>query len=58
MEELDIIEEVTPKVTITTQDGEEHLTHAINDIVVGGHVLDYFHFDVNYGNEQISAKGS
>ena len=56
MQELDIIEEVTPKVTINTEDGEQHVTYAINDIVIGGHILDYFHFDVNYDSERISAK--
>lgn len=58
MQELDIIEEVTPKVTINTEDGEQHVTYAINDIVIGRHILDYFHFDVNYDSERISAKWS
>lgn len=58
IQELDIIEEVTPKVTINTEDGSQYVTYAINDVVIGKHVLDYFHFDVHHGNEQKSIKWS
>jgi len=57
IQELDIMEEVTPKVTINTEDGEQHVTYAINDIVIGG-IFDSFNFDVRYGNEKISAEWS
>lgn len=34
------------KVDISKTDGEVETKYALNDVVVGGNVLDYFKFDV------------
>lgn len=50
-EELDIIKEIIPKVTIQCENGDKHTTHAVNDIVIGQSIFDYYSFDIQYWRE-------
>ncbi|MCX6825521.1 MAG: hypothetical protein NTY80_04870 [candidate division SR1 bacterium] len=46
-EEIDIIKGYIMKVEILKKDNQKEIKYAINDVVVGGNVLDYFKFFVN-----------
>jgi len=55
-EELDIIKEIIPKVTIQCEDGQKHTTHAVNDIVIWHSIFDYYGFDIQYWREHRQLK--
>lgn len=47
MEDITTIKADLIKVNILKKDGTEESKYAINDVVVGGNVLDYFKFDIS-----------
>ncbi len=47
MDEIDIVKARLMKVEILKTDMQKEIKHAINDVVVGGNLLDYFKFDIS-----------
>ena len=47
MEEVDVVALHPMRVDIVTKDNKRHLLYAMNDVVIGGNILDYFSFGVS-----------
>lgn len=46
-EELDMVSVHPMQVEVITQKATRHILYAINDVVIGGNILDYFSFDLH-----------
>lgn len=51
LEELDIVIEKLPLVTVVDAEGNSYTTHMVNDLVIGKGVLDYFCYTVSQGKQ-------
>lgn len=51
LEELDIVSEKLPLVTVVDTEGNTYTTHMVNDLVIGKGVLDYFCYTVSQGKQ-------
>ncbi|MCX6824450.1 MAG: hypothetical protein NT085_04985 [candidate division SR1 bacterium] len=49
MEEIDKVKAHLMKVEILKMDAQKEIKYAINDVVIGGNLLDYFKFDITSG---------
>lgn len=43
---MNIVDVHPMQVEVVTQDTKRHILYAMNDVVIGGNILDYFAFDV------------
>jgi len=57
--ELDMVKVHPMQVEVITQEATRHILYAINDVVIGGNILDYFSFDLKgeLFEKQISGTG-
>lgn len=46
MDQIDVVETHPMQVQVITQQEKHHLLYALNDVVIGGNILDYFGFAV------------
>lgn len=58
LDELDIVRETLPCVTVIDTDGKEHSTHMVNDLVIGKSVLDYFCYTVQIAEQTEHIQGT
>lgn len=55
---LDIVTENLPHITMTDAQGQTHTCNAINDVIIGKNLIDYFSFHVTTQSRSQTIKGS
>ena len=58
LEEMQIITPHLFKVQITQKDDTPHTKYALNDVVLGGNILDYFKFHLETQTDSLTVQGS
>jgi len=58
MEEVDVVALHPMRVDIVTKDNKRHLLYAMNDVVIGGNILDYFSFGVSWLSLEKTIQGT
>jgi len=53
-----LIQQTLPSVTMHDDTGNTHHCHAINDIIIGKNLIDYFHFDIHSDSINKTIKGT
>lgn len=56
--DLDIITENLPHITMTDAENKTHTCNAINDVIIGKNLIDYFTFQVSTASRSQTIKGS
>ena len=58
MDELNIITENLPKVTMIDTQGQTYSINAINDVIIGKNVVDYFNFHITTDDKKQTIRGT
>lgn len=58
MKELTIITQQLPHITVIDRSGKEYTTYMVNDVIVGGSVLDYFDYTVSTQSDTYHIQGT
>jgi len=58
LDQYTIITEKLPHITMEDTDGNIHTCNAINDIIIGKKLIDYFSFHVQTETESYTIKGT
>gem|GEM_PF-2199595 len=53
-----LIQQSLPNITMEDDTGKTHQCHAINDIIIGKNLIDYFNFDIQSKTINQTIKGT
>jgi NAD kinase len=58
IDQYTLINQSLPSITMEDDNGNTHHCHAINDIIIGKNLVDYFHFDIHSESIHQTIKGT